>query len=253
MIGACQPSIRHLPHARLPPSRGQGQAAPHQTLEGCIGRPTPPEAGPRARGRSPARIAGRDGGRRAQRRVHRADEGQPLPAGDVTHGRQPGRRGHGVRRRHDPDRVLLRRVGRHPGLHPQGDPAREQAPRTPPRPPGDERRPGHPGSHRHRARRGPGERAVRRDRRPRRGVPDPAGADVHAARPAPRARPAVGRARARDLARRDLDRRLPGAGLAQRGGAPRARRAQGGDAHPASAVGDRAPPSPLHHRRRRRQ
>jgi hypothetical protein len=51
-----------------------------------------------------------------------------------------------------------------------------------------------------------GQRAVCRDDRPGRGLPDPPGPPLDAARPAPRARPADARPRAGRLARRDLGR-----------------------------------------------
>ena len=119
----------------------------------------------------------------------------------------PRARGDAPGRRDDPQRVLLRRVGRHPRLHPEGDRDREQAAR----PPG---RPARPEVHRRqrpdrrRAGRRPRQRAVRGHGRAGRGLPDPPGPALDAARPAPRARPAVGRARAGRLARRDLGRRL---------------------------------------------
>ena len=97
-------------------------------------------------------------------------------------------RGDPPRRRRDPERVLLRRVGRDPGLPREGDPGRQQAPE--PRP-----RAGRAG------RRGPGPigvgLAVVRDNelyvvhgRAGRGVPEPRRAPLDAARPAPRSRPA---------------------------------------------------------------
>ena len=61
----------------------------------------------------------------------------------------------------------------------------------------------------------PRQRDVRRDGRAGRGLPHPPGPPLDAARPAPRARPAVRRARAGRLARRDLGRRLARPGLAR--------------------------------------
>ena len=53
--------------------------------------------------------------------IRRAHQGQPVPAGDLTGGRQPGARGDPDGRRHDPQRVLLRRVRRDPAVPDQGD------------------------------------------------------------------------------------------------------------------------------------
>ena len=183
--------------------------------------------------------------------LRRPLEGPALPARHVAHQLAPRAGGHPARRRDHPQRVLLRRVGRDPRLPPEGDRDREQAAR----PPG---RPARPEVHRRerpdrrRGRRGPRQRDVRGDGRSGRGLPDPPGPPLDAPRPAPRARPAVGRARARRLARRDLGRRLARARLAERRRQARPRRAQGRDAHAPSAVGDGAPPPPVRRRRRRR-
>ena len=68
---------------------------------------------------------------RAVGRLRRPDEGQPLPARHVAGGGQPGARGDPDGRRHDPQRVLLRRVGRHPAVPDQGPRRRQQAARPP--------------------------------------------------------------------------------------------------------------------------
>ena len=99
----------------------------------------------------------------------------------------------------------------------------------------------------------PQQRAVRRDDRPGRGVPDPPGPAVDAAGPPSRARPPDRRPRAGRLARRDLRRRLARPRLAERHDPARARRAQGRDGHAPPAAGDGAPPPPLPRGRRRRQ
>ena len=95
-------------------------------------------------------------------------------------------------RRDDPQRVLLRRVGRDPGLPPEGDRDGQQAAGPPGRPARAQvdrrQRPD-----RDRRGRRPRQRDVRRDGRAGRGLPDPPGAPLDAARPAPRARPAVRR------------------------------------------------------------
>ena len=161
-------------------------------------------------------------------------------------------RGDAPRRRDDPQRVLLRRVGRDPRLHPEGDHDREQAAR----PPGGPARP-----EVHRRQRPDRHRAwpscaatrctSRRSARPRR---------TSSARPGSRPSPtrtgsaACRRAtRAGRLARRDLGRRLARAGLPERRREARPRRAQGRDAHAPPAIGDGAPPPPVRRRRRRRQ
>ena len=101
----------------------------------------------------------------------------------------PRPRGDAPRRRDDPERVLLRRVGRDPRLPPEGDRDRQQAARPPGRParPQDDRR-----ERADRRRRGgrPRQRDVRGDRRAGRGLPHPPGAPVDAPGPASRARPA---------------------------------------------------------------
>ena len=167
-------------------------------------------------------------------------------------GHAPRARGDPPGRRDDPQRVLLRRVGRDPGLPPEGDRDRQQAAGPPGRPARAQV------DRRQRADRGrrggrPRQRDVRGDGRAGRGLPDPPGPAVDAARPAPRARPAVGRPRARRLARRGLGRRFARARLAQRHRQARRRRAQGRDADAPPAVGDGAPPPPVRGRRRLRQ
>ena len=75
--------------------------------------------------------------RRAERRFGRALEGAPLPAGDLADARRATALeatrlvAETIRQR-----VLLRRVGRHPGLPPEGDRDRQQAARPPGRPAG---------------------------------------------------------------------------------------------------------------------
>ena len=96
----------------------------------------------------------------------------------------------------------------------------------------------------------PWQRDVRRDGRPRRGVPDPPGTPLDAARSAPRARPAVGCARAGRLARRDLGRGLAHPRLAERHRQARRGRAEGRDVDAPPAVGDGAPPPSVRGRRR---
>ena len=113
--------------------------------------------------------------------------------------------------------------------------------------------PGRQRADRDRRGRRPRQRDVRGDGRAGRGLPHPPGAPVDAARPAPRARPPVGRARAGRLAGRDLGRRFARARLAQRHRQARGRRAQGRDADAPPAVGDGAPPPPVRGRRRLRQ
>ena len=103
---------------------------------------------------------------------------------------------------------------------------------------------------RDRRRRRPRQRDVRGDGRAGRGLPDPPGAPVDAARPASRARPALRRPRAGRLAGRDLGRRFARPRLAQRHRQARRRRAQGRDADAPPAVGDGAPPPPVRGGRR---
>ena len=127
----------------------------------------------------------------------------------------PRPRGDAPRRRDDPQRVLLRRIGRDPGLPPEGDRDRQQAARPPGRPARAEVDGRQRADRRRRGRR-PRQRDVRGDGRAGRGLPDPPGAPLDAARPAPRTRPAVGRARARRLARRGVGRRFARPRVAQR-------------------------------------
>ena len=126
-----------------------------------------------------------------------------------------GPRGDPAGRRDDPRRVLLRRVGRDPGLPREGDRARPTS-GSPTRRDrlglqGDRRqRPD-----RDRRRRRPRQRDVRRDGRAGRGLPDPPGAPLDPARPASRARPArpatssrtSGAARSRSATRSSSSRR----------------------------------------------
>ena len=164
----------------------------------------------------------------------------------------PRARGDAPGGRDDPERVLLRRVGRDPGLPPEGDRDGQQAARPPggPARAQDDRRQ-RPDRHRRRGR--ARQRDVRRDGRAGRGLPDPPGPPLDPARPASRARPAVGRPRAGRLAGRDLGRRFARARLPERRGQARPRRAQGRDADPPPAVGDGAPPPPVRGRGRLRQ
>ena len=165
----------------------------------------------------------------------------------------PRPRGDPPGRRDDPQRVLLRRVGRDPGLPPEGDRDRQQAARPPGRParPQVARRQ-RPDRGRRRGR--PRQRDVRRDGRAGRGLPHPPGAPLDAARPAPRTRPArrasssptSGAARSRSATRSSWSR--PNV-IAQLG----AGRAQGRDADAPPAVRDGAPPPPVRGRRRLRQ
>ena len=189
---------------------------------------------------------------RAERRFRGALEGPPVPAGDLP-GRHPARpRGDAAGRRDDPQRVLLRRVGRDPGLPPEGDRDGQQAAGPPGRSAGPQvgrwRRADRRGC-RGRAR----QRDVRRDGRAGRGLPDPPGSPVDPARPASRARAAARRPGAGRLARRGLGWRLARAHLAQHHRQARCRRAQGRDADAPSAVGDGAPAPPLRGRRWLRQ
>ena len=110
-----------------------GPRGPPNT-RGPDGRSTPDEARRRRRARPPPRLAGHARRRRAERRFRRALEGPALPARDLAHLVAPRPRGDAPRRRDDPQRVLLRRVGRDPGLPPEGDRDRQQAARPPGRP-----------------------------------------------------------------------------------------------------------------------
>ena len=178
-------------------------------------------------------------------------EGPPLPARDLDGSRR--RRAQEATRLAAEtirERVLLRRVGRDPGLPREGDRVankrlahqRERlglhgTADNGPIGIGDRRR--------------PRQRAVRRDDRAGRGLPDPPGPPVDPARPAPRARPADRRSRAGRLARRDLGRRLARPRLAERrsaGSAPDELKDAMVTLHP--AVGDGAPPPPLRRGRR---
>ena len=106
------------------------------------------------------------------------------------------------------------------------------------------------GPDRRRGRRRPRPRAVRRDRRPGRGLPHPPGPPVDAARPQPRARPAGRGPRARGLARRAQRRRLAVPRVRERRRQGRDGRPQGRARHAPSAVGDRAPPRAVRRGRR---
>ena len=174
-----------------------------------------------------------------------------LVTSTVVVGEGPG--GDPARRRDDPRRVLLRRVGRDPRLHREGDRLGEQAADHQRDRLGAARRRDENGPIGIGDRRRPRQRAVRRDDRPGRGLPDPPGPPVDAARPAPRARPPDRRPRAGRLARRDQRRRLARPRLAERHDPARRRRAQGRDGHAPPAVGDGAPPPPVPRGRRRRQ
>ena len=115
----------HLPATRLRGRRSRSQpgstsrrpAPPidHRRLpitRELHGRPSPNEARRHRRARSRHRLAGHGCRRRAERRVRGAIEGQPLPHRHLD-GREPARPGgDAARRRDDPERVLLRRVGR---------------------------------------------------------------------------------------------------------------------------------------------
>ena len=141
-------------------------------------------------------------------------KGQPLPDRHVD-GREPARPGgNAARRRDDPERVLLRRVGRDPGLHREGRRVREQAAVPPARPAGAAWR-RRERADRDRRRGRSRQRALRRHDRAGRGLPHPPGTPLDATRPAPRARPADEGPRARRLARRDLGRRFTRAHLAE--------------------------------------
>ena len=214
------------------------------------GPPDPDEARCRPRRRARARFARYRRPRRAARRRPDADEGPPLPARHVASpgSARPG--GDAPHRGLDPERVLLRRIGRDPGLPRQGDPGREQAAEPCPR----ARRPRQrPGPHRGGARGRPRQRAVRLHRRTGGGVSQPRGAAVDAARSAPRPRPALARPRAGRLARRDQRRRPAHARLAEHRRGPRRGGAQGRARHAPSPVGRGAPDDALPRRRRNGQ
>ena len=102
----------------------------------------------------------------------------------------------------DPDRVLLRRVGRDPRLPREGDQTANK--RLGHQPIGSAEATGANGPIGVAVGGRPRQRAVRRDRRSGRGLPHPPGSAVDAAGSAPRARPALDRARAGRLAGRDL-------------------------------------------------
>ena len=169
----------------------------------------------------------------------------------TSRSRQPKRPGGDpARRRVDPQRVLLRRVGRDPGLHRQGDPGGEQAPGPPARPPRATATDGNGpigsaiavvrDNELYVATVGPAEAYLIRQARLST-LPDP-----HRERGLPDRR-----SRARRLARRDQRRRLARPRLAERDGPARARRAQGRDGHAPPPVGDGAPPPPVPRRGRR--
>ena len=129
-------------------------------------------------------------------------------------GHAPRSRGDAPGRRDDPQRVLLRRVGRHPGVPPEGDRDRQQAARPPGRPARSQvaRR---QRADRRRGRRRPRQRDVRGDGRTGRGVPHSPGTPLDAARPPSGARPArrrrssptCGAARSRSATRSSWSRR----------------------------------------------
>ena len=258
----CQPPPRPPPVVRALISArpvGTSSASPcaapprgvRPITRGPDGRTAPDEARCRRRARPARRLARHARHRRTERGLRGALEGSSLSARDLEDLVAPRAGGDAPGRRDDPERVLLRRIGRHPGLPPEGHRDRQQAAG----PPGRSART--QDGRRQRADRGRGgrrarQRDVRRDRRSGRGLPHPPGAALDPARPASRARAAVGRARARRLARRDLGRRLARPHLAQRHREARRRRAQGRDADAPSAIGDGASPPPVRLGRRLR-
>ena len=131
-----EPGSPSLARSRSARPRQSGARRPSLTTRGPHGRPTPDEARRRRRARPPHRLARHARRGRADRRFRRPLQGPAVPAGHLAPGVAPRARGDAPRRRDDPQRVLLRRIGRDPGLPPEGDHDRQQAARPPGRPAG---------------------------------------------------------------------------------------------------------------------